>query len=65
MKGREIPDENKLSIAHCQKVLSKDGIKYTDEEVMIIRDFLYQMAWLDYNIYTNEKNNEKKRNSIH
>lgn len=65
MKGQEIPDEKKFSIAHCRKVLSKDGSKYTDEEVRMIRDFLYQMAWLDYNIYTNGKNNEKKRNSIH
>ena len=65
MKGQEIPDEKKLSIANCQKVLSKDGSKYTDEEVRMIRDFLYQMAWLDYNIYTNGKNNEKERNSIH
>ena len=65
MKGQEIPDEKKLSIAYCQKVLSKDGSKYTDEEVRMIRDFLYQMAWLDYNIYINQKDNEKERNSIH
>ena len=65
MKGQEIPDEKKLSIAHCQKVLSKDGSTYSDEEVLVIRDFLYQMAWLDYNIYINRNNNEKERNSIH
>ena len=65
MKGQEISDKKKLSIAHCQKVLSKDGSKYTDEEVRMIRDFLYQMAWLDYNIYINQNNNEKKRNIIH
>lgn len=65
MKGQEIPDEKKLSIAHCQKVLSKDGSKYTDEEVKMIRDFLYQMARIEYHIYNNEKNHEKERNSIH
>ena len=65
MKGQEISDEKKLSIAHCRKVLSKDGSIYSDEEIVIIRDFLYQMAWLDYNIYINQKNNEKERNSIH
>ncbi len=65
MIGPEISEDKKLSIAHCKKVLCSDGSTYTDEEVRMIRDFLYQMASIEYHIYTQDKNHEKERNFIH
>ena len=38
-------DENrKLSLVECKKILNTDGLCYTDEEVLKIRDWLYHMA---------------------
>ena len=36
-----------LSINECTKVLNKSNKQYTDEEVILIRDFLYQLATLE------------------
>lgn len=44
----------KLSLEHCQKVLNQDGLNYTDEEVILIRDYLYAMAEIDYLYFTEE-----------
>jgi hypothetical protein len=34
----------KLSLIECRKILNTDGLCYTDEEVLKIRDWLYHMA---------------------
>ena len=34
----------KLSLIECKKILNTDGLCYTDEEVLKIRDWLYHMA---------------------
>ena len=39
-----IAENNKLSLSECKKILNTDGLCYTDEEVLKIRDWLYQMA---------------------
>lgn len=33
-----------LSITECKKILNKNGVFYTDEEIDIIRTVLYQIA---------------------
>jgi len=38
----------KLSLAHCQKILNENGGKYTEDQVRMIRDVLYNLAELDY-----------------
>ena len=45
----------KISLSKCRSVLEKDGSKYSDAEVLEIRDFLYRMAALDYQVYLKEK----------
>jgi len=40
-----------LSIEQCKKTLNKGGIMYTDEEVRQIREFLYFIAEMDYNLF--------------
>ena len=37
-------DNRKLSLIECKKILNTDGLCYTDEEVLKIRDWLYRMA---------------------
>jgi DNA-directed RNA polymerase subunit F len=36
-----------LTIQECKKILEKDGTKYSDEEVEILRDILYKIAEID------------------
>ncbi len=38
-----------ISLEHCRKILNKTKSKYTDEEVKMIREFLYRMAQIDVN----------------
>jgi hypothetical protein len=44
---------DRIPIAKCKKILNADGHTYTDEQVLLIRDFLYSLAVVDY--YVNEK----------
>jgi hypothetical protein len=58
-------ENKKLSLIECKKILNTDGLCYTDEEVLKIRDWLYQMAdiaidALDKNANTVTEINEEK-----
>ena len=44
-------EAKKLSIAQCRKVLEESGVKYSDEQVLKIRDILYDLGELDYLIF--------------
>ena len=48
----------KISLSKCKSVLESDGSKYTNEEVLEIREFLYMLAELDYQVYSKEKQRE-------
>ena len=37
-------ENRKLSLVECKKILNTNGLCYTDEEVLKIRDWLYHMA---------------------
>ena len=37
----------KLSIEECRKTLNQNGNNYTDEEILKIRDFLYQFVEIE------------------
>lgn len=37
-------ENRKLSMIECKKILNTDGLCYTDEEVLKIRDWLYHMV---------------------
>jgi len=55
----------KISLSRCKSVLESDGSKYSNEEVLEIREFLYMLAELDYQVYLkqNKENlNLKMRN---
>lgn len=44
-----------LSITKCKKILNKNGISYTDEEVLMIRNVLYKFAEVAHRIIEKEK----------
>lgn len=48
-----------LSITESKKILNKNGLKYTDEEINKIRDFIYMLAEIDYEIFTAHLQKEK------
>ncbi len=50
---------NKLSLAECKKILSGDGDEYTDEQIIIIRDWLYHMADIAIEAYELENENSE------
>lgn len=37
-------ENTKLSLAECRKVLNKSDVQYTDEQVIMIRDWLYHFG---------------------
>ena len=41
-----------LTIEQCKKLLSQNGIEYTDEETIQIRDWLYHIADIAIDAYT-------------
>lgn len=44
-----------LSITKCKKILNKNGISYTNEEVIMIRNVLYKFAEVAHRIIEKEK----------
>lgn len=44
-----------LNLEVCKKILQKDGATYTDEQVKQIRQLLYKLGNLDYQLFTDLK----------
>jgi hypothetical protein len=50
-------EHKKLSVSQCREILKKNGgKKYTDEQILQIREVLYLFAELDYQITMNKSN---------
>jgi len=37
-----------LSLTKCKNILNKNGIKYTDEEIEVLRELLYSIAQIQF-----------------
>lgn len=48
----------KFSLVKCKSVLLKDGSDYSDAEIIEIRDFLYKLADMDYNVFLQQQKRE-------
>ena len=60
-----LPPDKRLSLTTCKKILNIDGLNYTDEEVIKIRDWLYVMADIAIDaIDKNAPNVVKQKKSI-
>lgn len=44
-----------ISVSKCKAILEKEGISYTSEEVLLIRDYLYMLAEYEFAAYLKEK----------
>jgi hypothetical protein len=50
-------EHKKLSVSQCREILEKNGgKKYTDEQILQIREVLHFFAELDYQITMNTSN---------
>lgn len=38
-----------LSVTKCKKILNKNGISYSDDEILLIRNVLYKFAEVVHN----------------
>ena len=39
-----VPQNKRLSLSACKRILNTDGVFYTDDEIVELRDWLYHMA---------------------
>lgn len=58
-----VSPDRRLTLSACKKILNTDGLNYTDEEIIKIRDWLYVMAdiaidAIDKNAVLSEKDKE-------
>ena len=61
----DINEAGKLSINKCKEILHKNGKKFTDEQVKLIRDFLYVLGEIDYINFQNHIENGKDSDTIY
>ena len=52
-------ENKKLSLTECKRTLNTDGLFYTNEEIIELRDFLYELA--DIALENIENEEDKKR----
>ncbi len=82
MKAKIHPFKNqtetdRLDLATCKEILNANGNNYTDEEILRIRDYLYQLAEIQYrhfkqwqaeqsdNVIPINRNTDETEESIH
>lgn len=55
-----------LNLKQCKEILKETGKKYTDEEVLAIRDFFYKLARINVQYIKDKlKENEQKGHIVH
>mgnify|MGYP006779534621 CR=1 FL=1 len=61
---KTIQPSDRLSLTFCKKILKKNGNKYTDEQIIAIRDWLYFMCEIAIEVteeqLKKQNENEKK-----
>lgn len=48
-------EKEKISLGKCKSILESDGSIYSEQEIVEIREFLYLLAELDYEVYLKQK----------
>jgi hypothetical protein len=51
----------RLDIAICRKVLNQNGNNYSDEQIITIRDYLYQLAEIEMRNFKNWQETERTK----
>ena len=52
--------QNMINLKDATKILNEGKVKYSQEEVLAIRDFLISLAQIEYNIYITSKLNNNE-----
>lgn len=52
---------DKISLKKCKEILSSSGENYSDEEIIEIRNYLFELAQIDYEVFVFNQNKEKIR----
>lgn len=53
-----------VSITECKKILNKEGLKYTDEEILSIKELLELFVQSSFKLYKEQQHNEKSGNNV-
>ena len=53
--GVGVEAEDQMPLAKCRELLKCRGNKYTDEDILLIRDWFYKLAAITYDEYFNQK----------
>jgi hypothetical protein len=59
-KGQKIEWE-KVSLKRCKEILNKNSNRFSDQLISEIRDFLYELAGIDYAAFIHTENKEAIR----
>jgi hypothetical protein len=54
-----------FSIDRCRKILNRHGNSFTNDEIIKIRDWLIQLAEIEYLNFKKTTQNEQKCNPLH
>ena len=49
--------EDKMPLSKCRQILKEMEVNYTDEEILLVRDWLYDLAAITYDEFINDKGN--------
>lgn len=55
-----VPQNKRLSLSVCKRILNNDDVFYTDDEIVELRDWLYHMADIVFD--TLDREEDKKCN---
>lgn len=53
----KIEIEDKIPLSKCRQILKEMEVNYTDEEILLVRDWLYDLAAITYDEFINDKGN--------
>lgn len=54
-----------VSLEKCRELMKKHGYAYTDEQLLKIRDFLYQLAAVEFKVYQRKINENEKGDHLY
>jgi hypothetical protein len=58
MKAQENIQEN-LSVTACRKILNQGGKEYSEAQIIEIRNYLFQLAQIDYDVFVQSEQKER------
>ena len=54
-----------LTLNECRRILNKEKEKYTDDEIVLIRDYLMKLGQINVAVITNLKDDKNEASNYH